>query len=437
MEPVITVENLSKQYRIGTLRSSHQTFREALINAVRKPVQRARGLSHSEDATIWALKDVNFEIHAGEVVGIIGENGAGKSTLLKILSRVTEPTLGQATLRGRIGSLLEVGTGFHPELTGRENVFLNGAILGMTRTEISRNFDEIIAFSEIEKFIDTPVKWYSSGMYLRLAFSVAAHLNPEILIIDEVLAVGDAVFQRKCFNKMKEIREDGRTILFVSHNMQAVTRLCKRLIYLSHGGLADDGPAYEVASRYLGSRLQTTCEKRWETLEQAPGNEIARLWSVRIHNEKGETIDTIDIRRPVGIEIAFEVLEPGHMLVPNYHFFTEDGNYVFIASDHDPDWRRRPRPAGRYTSTAWIPGNFLAEGVLKVGVALSTMSPVFVHFFEENVVAFLVVDSSEGDSARGDYTGHMPGLVRPLLSWTTQFEPLGTVAAKVLVGESA
>jgi len=437
MKPVIRVQNLSKQYRIGTLRAGYQTLRDVLIDVIRLPVRRARATAPSQYTTIWALKDVNFEIYPGEVVGIIGENGAGKSTLLKVLSQVTEPTTGQVELYGRIGSLLEVGTGFHPELTGRENVYLNGAILGMRRAEIEHKFDEIVAFSEIEAFIDTPVKFYSSGMYLRLAFSVAAHLNPEILMIDEVLAVGDAAFQRKCLNKMKEIREDGRTILFVSHNMQAVTRLCKRLIYLSHGVIVDDGPSDQVASTYLGSRLQSTSEKRWEINSDAPGNDITRLCSVRIRNEGGETTDTIDIRRPVGIEMEFEVLEPGHVLVPNYHFTSEDGVYVFVATDQDPEWHRRPRPTGRYISTAWIPGNFLSEGALRVGAAVSTMSPVFVHFFAESVIAFQVVESHEGHSARGDYAGPMPGFVRPLLSWTTQFQPSADRMSEVLVGERA
>ncbi len=436
MKPIIKVKDVSKQYRIGSVQSANRTFREVLSAAARSPVRKLRGQSPSPYQTIWALKGINFEVYPGEVVGVIGRNGAGKSTLLKILSRVTEPTTGRIELFGRIGSLLEVGTGFHPELTGRENVFLNGAILGMRRAEIERNFDRIVAFSEIAPFIDTPVKWYSSGMYLRLAFSVAAHLNPEILIIDEVLAVGDANFQRKCFNKMQELRKDGRTILFVSHNMQAVTRLCKRLIYLEAGVVADDGDPTDVSVRYMESSFKTKSQKRWQNLGEAPGNDIARLWSARVRNESGETIEMIDIRRPVAIEIEFEVLEEGHVLVPNYHFTNEDGAYAFVAADHDPNWRRRPRPRGRFISTAWIPGNFLSEGALRIGVAVSTMSPVVVHFFEESAVAVQVIDKSEGDSARGDYAGPMPGLVRPLLNWTTEFLPAAEGAGQ-LVGESA
>src|SRR5713226_8464619 len=309
MKPIIRVESVSKQYRIGAIQPPYQTLREALSQAIRIPFKRPQNRPHSRNGKIWALKDVSFAIQPGEVVGIIGRNGAGKSTLLKILSRITEPTIGRVQLYGRIGSLLEVGTGFHPELTGRENVFLNGAILGMTRIEIQRKFDEIVTFSEIEKFIDTPVKWYSTGMYLRLAFAVAAHFEPEILVLDEVLAVGDAGFQEKCMTKMRDLRKDGRTILFVSHNMQAVTSLCKRVIRLSEGVIVGDGPTREVASDYLGAPLPASSEKCWQTLNEAPGNDIVRLRAVRIRSETGEVVDTVDIRRPVGIEMEFEVLQ--------------------------------------------------------------------------------------------------------------------------------
>jgi lipopolysaccharide transport system ATP-binding protein len=426
MKPIIRVEHVSKRYRIGA-GTPQQTLREALVGMVKAPLRRRGG---ADGETLWALRDVSFEVEQGEVVGFIGRNGAGKSTLLKILSRITEPTSGRAELYGRIGSLLEVGTGFHPELTGRENVFLNGAIMGMSRAEIARKFDEIVAFSEIERFIDTPVKRYSSGMYLRLAFSVAAHLEPEILILDEVLAVGDASFQHKCLNKMHEIRRDGRTILFVSHNMQAVTRLCKRIIFLSEGVVADDGPAHQIASTYLSSHLQTSGERTWDDSESAPGNEIARLCAVRVRSALGAIVDAVDIREPVSVEMEFEVLAPGRVLVPNFHFYNEERVCVFIAADHDPEWRRRPRPVGRFVSTARIPGNFLSEGLLLVGAALSTMEPLTVHFQEEEVIAFQIIDSLDGDSARGDYIGPMPGYVRPLLAWTTRFDPRPVGAAR-------
>jgi len=457
MKPIIKVENVSKQYSIGAIRPPYQTLREALTHAIRMPFGRPQNRPHSRNGKIWALKDISFTIQPGEVVGIIGRNGAGKSTLLKILSRVTEPTSGRVQLYGRIGSLLEVGTGFHPDLTGRENVFLNGAVLGMGRTEIQRKFDEIVAFAEIEKSIDTPVKWYSTGMYLRLAFAVAAHFEPEILVIDEVLAVGDASFQEKCLNKMNDLRRGGRTILFVSHNMPAVVRLCKRVISLSDGVIVSDGPTpgnvtqagptsgnvgavdqesnNNVTSGGSKARLQSSSERRWERPGEAPGNDIVRLCKVRVRSESGAVMDRADIRRPVGVEMEFDVLEPDRVLVPNFHFVNEEGVYVFVALDHDPEWQRRPRPVGHYTSTVWIPGNFLSEGVLSIGVAVSTLVPVQIHLFEQQVISFEVVDFMEGDSARGDYVGPIVGFVRPLLEWTTDFQPSADTSPTYYISE--
>ncbi len=425
----IHCEGLSKQYRIGQ-REVYRTLRDTLTDAMYAPFRRIRSAFQPSslpafqppngDNTIWALKDVSFEIKRGEVVGVIGRNGAGKSTLLKILSRITEPTEGVADIHGRVASLLEVGTGFHPELTGRENIYLNGAILGMKRVELDRKFDEIVAFAEVEKFIDTPVKHYSSGMYVRLAFAVAAHLEPEILLVDEVLAVGDATFQKKCLNKMQDVGRHGRTVLFISHNMPAITRLCPRTILLNEGRVVSDGPSHQVVSVYLQSSVGTRAAREWPDQSKAPGNSIVQLRAVRVRAEDGQITDAVDIRKLVGIEMEYEVLKPGHVLVPNYHFFNEEGVYIFVASDHDPAWRRRPRPPGRYLSTAWLPGNFLSEGSLIVGAAISTLDPVTVHFYERDAVAFQVIDSLDGDSARGDYAGPMPGVVRPLLHWTTQ-----------------
>jgi len=420
MKPIIKIQDLGKRYRIGATRVPYGSLRETLANAAQAPLRLFRNKSGNEKLTFWALKNVTFEIQPGEVVGIIGRNGAGKSTLLKLISRITEPTAGRIELFGRLASLLEVGTGFHPELTGRENIYLNGAILGMTRKEISKKFDDIVAFAEVEKFIDTPVKHFSSGMYLRLAFAVAAHLEPEILLVDEVLAVGDGRFQRKCLDKMQEIGKQGRTVLFVSHHMPAITRLCPRAILLDSGTLLHDGPATEVVSSYLSSGLGTTAVRTWPDLASAPGNEIARLRAVRVLTRDGVISEAMDIRRPVGIEMEFEVLQEGHILVPNYHFFNEEGICVFVASDHSLNSRRQPRPRGRYISTGWIPGNFLSEGTLMVGAALSTMDPVVVHFFERDAVAFQIVDTMEGDSARGDYAGPIPGVIRPVLDWDTR-----------------
>jgi lipopolysaccharide transport system ATP-binding protein len=339
---------------------------------------------------------------------------------LKVLSRITEPSRGEARIYGRVGSLLEVGTGFHPELTGRENVFLNGAILGMKRTEIARKFDEMVAFAEVEKFIDTPVKHYSSGMQVRLAFAVAAHLEPEVLIVDEVLAVGDASFQRKCMSKMHDVGSKGRTVLFVSHSMPAITRLCERTILLDKGEVIDDGPSHRVVGKYLRSGLGTTAARIWDEAER-PGNDMVRLVGIRARNEAGETTEAVDIRYPVGIEMEYEVLKPGYSFLPHFTLHNADGILVFVAIDQDPNWRGRPRPPGRYISTGWIPGNFLAEGTILIGPTMRTIEPDLLHFNEADSIAFQVIDAPGGDTARGDYTKSIPGVIRPLLKWDTDY----------------
>jgi lipopolysaccharide transport system ATP-binding protein len=309
-------------------------------------------------------------------------------------------------------------------LTGRENIYLNGAILGMKRAEIMRKFDEIVAFSEVEKFIDTPVKRYSSGMYLRLAFAVAAHLEPEILVVDEVLAVGDARFQRKCLDKMQDVGQHGRTVLFVSHNMSAITRLCPRTILLDEGLVLKDGPSNEVVGTYLNSGLGTTATREWPNEASAPGNEVVRLRAVRVRTGDGEIKESIDIRQPVCLEVEYEVLQGGHVLVPNFGVYNEEGALVFLTHESDPEWKRKDKPPGCYVSRAWIPGNFLSEGSLVVGVAISQHVPsVELHVHYGDAVAFQVVDSMDGDSARGDYGGPLPGVVRPLLEWKTELKP--------------
>ncbi len=357
----------------------------------------------------------------GEVVGIIGRNGAGKSSLLKILSKITDPTTGYAEIHGRVSSLLEVGTGFHPELTGRENIYLNATILGMTKKEVDQKFDEILNFSGVEKFIDTPVKRYSSGMKVRLAFSVAAHLEPEILIIDEVLAVGDADFQRKCLDKMDKIGQHGRTVLFVSHNMPAVTSLCERVILLDDGGIVQDGPSHQVVSSYLNAGRDTTAVREWLDPTKAPCGEVARLRAVRVKKGDGTITDVIDIRESVSVEMEYDVIKSGFKLLPNMGFWNEQGVCLFGANDLDPAWRNRTRPAGKYISTVHIPGNLLADGMIHVNANLGTIAPKTQQYHEVNVVSFFVVDSFDGDSARGDYVGKVGGVVRPLLEWKTQF----------------
>ncbi len=410
---VIKVENLSKVYELGE--TSHNSLRDAVAGFFRKP------FSKNKKQTIHALKDINFEVNEGETLGVIGNNGAGKSTLLKILSRITKPTTGEIELHGRVGSLLEVGTGFHNELSGRENIFLNGAILGMKRAEIENKFDEIVAFSEIEKFLDTPVKHYSSGMYMRLAFAVAAHLEPEILIVDEVLAVGDMAFQRKCLRKMREVSEKGRTVIFVSHDMQSISRLCSRVIWLKGGEMMREGETNDVIAAYLHEQMQTSAEKYWDDAQNAPGNEFAVLRRVRICDENGETAAAIDIRRSVSIEMTFEILREGKIIIPNFHLFNEQGICIFVAHDWQSEWRKLPRRCGVYISKMTIPGNFLAEGTIFVTVAATTYEPLEVQFVENETVSFTVVDSLDGDSARGDYAGNLPGVVRPVFDWETKF----------------
>jgi lipopolysaccharide transport system ATP-binding protein len=417
----IRAQGLSKRYYIGQQqqRASYVTLRDALAGMLRR--SPARGPKNE----LWAIDDISFEVRPGEVVGIIGRNGAGKSTLLKVLSRITDPTRGRAELYGRVASLLEVGTGFHPELTGRENVFLNGVILGMRRREIERNFDEIVAFAEIEKFIDTPVKFYSSGMYVRLAFAVAAHLSPEILIVDEVLAVGDARFQKKCLNKMQDVGQQGRTVLFVSHSMQSIMRMCDRTILLGDGRVLDDGPSAKVINSYLGRDLGSVGQRVWADDDRRPGDAIARLAAVRVRDDTGGLTDTVDISRQVQLELEYDVLRDGYLLLPHFYLTNEDNVCLFTTVDVDPEWRGRRRPAGRYVSTVMVPGNLLAEGTIYVDAALTTLEPAIGVFLERDAVAFQVVDRMEGESARGDWAGKLSGVMRPKLTWRTDYR--GTV----------
>jgi lipopolysaccharide transport system ATP-binding protein len=355
------------------------------------------------------------------VLGVIGPNGAGKSTLLKILTRITTPTEGRATLSGHVGSLLEVGTGFHPELTGRENVYLNGSVLGMKRREITRKFDEIVDFAGVNAFIDTPVKRYSSGMSVRLAFAVAAHLEPEILLVDEVLAVGDAEFQRRCLGRMEELSDTGRTLIFVSHQMQSISQLCDRALQLSGGRIVDDGPAGDVVARYLQTVTGSESEIIWPELETAPGSKWARLRSVRVVSEDGSTSSAIDVREPIGIEIGFTVLLPNVPLFPKIKVYDRDGNVAFNAMDTSPRWHEDPAP-GDYVSTAWIPPNLLNEGLIAVDVDICAfgLHKLSSRAGKREAVSFYVEDPGEGDSAKGLFSGQWKGVVRPLLEWSTE-----------------
>src|ERR1700722_1419142 len=393
--PVIVVDHLTKEYVLGTRTRGYTTLREAAVSAVTAPLRRvhrlARGGSHAESRPFRALDDVSFSIASGSVVGIVGRNGAGKSTLLRALSRITEPTSGTIAIRGRVASLLEVGTGFHPELTGRENVYLNGSLLGMRRSEISRKFDEIVAFSEIEAFLDTPVKRYSSGMYIRLAFAVAAHLESEILLVDEVLAVGDASFQKKCIGKMGDVARTGKTVLFVSHNMQAVSMLCSRAMLFRSGDLCFDDHAKEVVRTYLVVRSDQLAEVSWAR-DVAPGGQVVRLRSVRVLAENGEPRFDHDITAPIDIEMEMWVFQPGGVIDASIVVLTEEGLCLFaVGTALVGRGNGRTTEPGLYRTTCHIPANFLNGGPHHVSVNIVRNSSDIVSYANE-VVTFVIHD---------------------------------------------
>jgi lipopolysaccharide transport system ATP-binding protein len=422
-EVAIRAENLGKRYRIGATQGvgRYRSLREDIAGLASK----GRKKSVDGEKDFWALKDVSFEIGAGETVGIIGRNGAGKTTLLKILARITPPTSGRGEIVGRVGSLLEVGTGFHPELTGRENIQLAAAIIGMRRHEMLSRFDEIVEFAGVARFLDTPVKRYSTGMYMRLAFSVAAHLEPEILLVDEVLAVGDVAFQKKCLGRMEELGGTGRTVLFVSHSMPSVLRLCPRVLLLDGGMLTADGNGSEVVEEYMG-RGAGAAEREWLDVETAPGDDHVRLRSVRVLNDEGKPTPEIDIRDPVFVEVAYWNLsgDPGFRPFANVHFFNSEGTYLFVSTDaNNMAWRDQPRRKGLVQARCRIPGDFFAEGGVFVSAAVSSLEPTMIHAIEHDAVAFHVMDPSEGDGVRGEWVGDFPGVVRPMLEWDVTEEP--------------
>jgi lipopolysaccharide transport system ATP-binding protein len=415
MATAILVEGLAKRYRLGEFQAAYGTLRESLVHTGRRLTGREHRVETKE---MWALKDVSFSVAEGEVLGIIGRNGAGKSTLLKILTRITTPTKGRVEMRGRVGSLLEVGTGFHPELTGRENIYLNGSILGMKRREIDARYDAIVDFSGVERFMDTPVKRYSSGMYVRLAFSVAAHLEPEILLVDEVLAVGDAEFQRKCLGRMEELGSSGRTVVYVTHMLPTIAQLCDRAIQIDSGRVVAEGDPTDVIAGYLHETHSAGTERVWDE-QTAPGNDTAKIYAVRALTHDGMPPGVVDVRRPVGIELEFEVLRGEKPVVPKIKVLDKEGAVAFNAIDTDERWHS-PTPPGRYVATAWIPGNFLNEGAVVVEVAICSISfPKLEHHAAVyEAVSFEVLDPGDGDSARGNFSGQWRGVVRPMLDWT-------------------
>jgi lipopolysaccharide transport system ATP-binding protein len=416
MSPVISVENLSKRYIIGHQREARYTsLRDVLTDGAKRMVHKlvhplitpASGPTHEE---FWALKDVSFDIQQGDRVGIIGRNGAGKSTLLKILSRITEPTSGKVSIRGRVASLLEVGTGFHPELSGRENIFLNGAILGMSKAEIKKQFDAIVDFAEVERFLDTPVKHYSSGMYVRLAFAVAAHLEPEILIVDEVLAVGDAQFQKKCMNRMEGASREGRTVLFVSHNMAAIKSLCATAISLCDGQIIGAGRASMIVEEYLSQGFNSKTEQNWSDIPSAPGNESIRLSSLKVCSSDPSSTN-FTVCTPLQIEFAYSLEFQESYFYIGFHFNTISGDCIFVATC--PPRRSR---IGTYRSVCHIPGNLLNAGTYSIhayfvkdgnNVLLEMKSP-------------LIFEVHYGEREEGAWLGEYPGAIRPRLEWALE-----------------
>jgi lipopolysaccharide transport system ATP-binding protein len=416
MTAAIEVRGLGKEYYRGVHHSHTQLLSQVITQWGRSLIGRRQVDDNGPNdiEPFWALKDVSFTIEQGQVVGIVGRNGSGKSTLLKIIAQITAPTTGEVRLKGRTGTLLEVGTGFHPELTGRENVFLNGAILGMSRTDIARKFNEIVEFSGVEAFIDTPVKRYSSGMHTRLAFAIAAHLDPEVLIIDEVLAVGDAEFQRKCLAKMKDVTSDGRTVVFVSHSMATVTNLCTRCVLLDKGIVqAIDSPR-TIADLYFSSgQSRAGSSLNFDSDAERPGDDVARLCSARIHNDSFEEVESIDRREKIGVEMTFEVLKSGYRFLPNFHVFLQD-QYAFVSSPPQNDELAR----GIYKSTMWIPRDFLNDGLYVVGVALTSLDPTRVHFYPQDALRFHVSEEKKEDFMLG-----IPGVVRPTLDWKLVRQP--------------
>lgn len=417
MSAIIQAEGLGKKYILShQQKQSYYALRDVMAETVKRwgnkiihPLasRRKPDPTHEE---FWALKDVSFEINQGDRVGIIGRNGAGKSTLLKILSRITEPTKGQVSIHGRMASLLEVGTGFHPELTGRENVYLNGAILGMSRAEIKRKFDEIVAFAEVEKFLDTPVKRYSSGMYVRLAFAIAAHLEPEILVIDEVLAVGDAQFQKKCLGKMEEAGKEGRTVLFVSHNMGAIRNLCTRAILLQNGETVYSGDPGPVISKYNENLLDISGISKLYGIDNF-------LEFIHIGIKDCKEQDECNIDGDINIEVTFKCNSGNNKISPNINIYDENYNMIFCTHQIKPFLSIQNQ---KYTSTCKIPRNLLKSGIYYADFAVVNPDPIEVYIYFKQVLVFTINETWTGETARGLLKVDVPGIISPLLEWKTE-----------------
>ncbi|MDR6846413.1 ABC transporter ATP-binding protein [Flavobacterium granuli] len=421
---ILKAENISKQYRLGQVGTgtlSHDLNR--WWHQVRGKEDPYLKIGDTNDRStkgmsdyVWALQDINFEVERGEVLGIIGKNGAGKSTLLKILSKVTAPTTGSIKSRGRIASLLEVGTGFNPELTGKENIFLNGAILGMTKKEIASKLEEIIEFSGCERYIDTPVKRYSSGMTVRLAFAVAAFLEPEILVIDEVLAVGDAEFQKKAIGKMQDIsRGEGRTVLFVSHNMAAVKSLCTRGIVMEHGKVVFNGEIEDSIDEYLKKENQIA-HKKWDK-DKCPGSDFIKLLEAKVIDIDNRITLNHLITNDVKVEFTYEILKDNQLFTHGFNLFNYQGLHILSSHDKDSETLKYPLPKGIYKKTVLIPSKILAEGTYSCSFAIMRYKPFSVVFQEADAVGFNIVEIRSDSTMRGDFNGKIPGVIRVLLNW--------------------
>ena len=423
---VIRADNLSKRYRIGSYQPVHSTVRRQLATALAHPVDalspfvRRSSSDRHENQTamneyIWALKDVSFELKEGEVVGIIGLNGAGKSTLLKILTRITEPTEGYAEIRGRVSSLLEVGTGFHPELTGRENVYLNGAILGMKKAEIARKYDEIVAFAEVERFMDTPVKRYSSGMRVRLGFAVAAHLEPEIMLVDEVLAVGDVGFQKKCLGRMEDDASGGRTVLFVSHNMGSISTLCPKSILLNEGRIDFMGPTQEAISRYLAGLTENAASEREWSFEEGPGRDKAKLKNISVTDFNGASKPYHPTSEPIMVTVEYWILTDMAPINIGFRLHDEAGNWICTVGNYTETRAKSIRQPGLYKSVCVIPGNLLNAGKHTISPSLNA-NLADNQAFIQHCVAFETVDDAR---ISAHYT-RWSGIIKPEFDWQTK-----------------
>lgn len=412
MKPAIEIRNLGKEYILAATQP-YISLRDVITGAVKNVFHSSK----KKKEKFWALQDINTNIMPGERVGIIGRNGAGKSTLLKIISRITPPTTGEAIIRGRVGSLLEVGTGFHPELTGRENIYLNGSILGLKKAEIKKQLDAIIDFSGVEKFIDTPLKHYSSGMQLRLAFSVAAHLEPEILLIDEVLAVGDIEFQKKCLGKMEEVsKQDGRTILFVSHNMDTIRKFCPKTIFLRSGNIVCTGETSEIINKYVGEDLQTNAEVNWPEGVYSYNKDI-KLTKAFLHSSSNNSSARFDTTQPIGLTFEYQVLEDNIQYTHGINLYNQENQHIFSSHDVTSELNNSKREKGFYKATVWIPGNLLPEGIFNLSIAFFRPNPVDILMHQHEALRFEVFTDFSKPNARGNYTNDFPGIVRPLLEW--------------------